>query len=197
MTPDKKQGWTALHHLAAAEAEGVDVAEMVSSVLAAGADPHRPDALGETAFNVAAPASPVTGRLMTLQWLHAGKGLNGRSGSHGSTLAQYMAKWLHDDELEAAFKTPGLIVDAPNASGWTPLHAAAAMGRVAAVRALAPLTKTSPTTQAYTALYNGSPVTYAEGLDAKGVAEARLRQDRSASDGLRHDLRLCIALLEI
>ena len=104
------KGWTVLHYCAAAEAAGKDVEDTVAMLLQAGADPHQPDAKGETSFNVAAPASPVTGRLMTNHWLSEaleGRGpkkLNDRSGSHGSTLAQYMAKWSSDDEIEKQLK---------------------------------------------------------------------------------------------
>ncbi|MCE9508119.1 MAG: EF-P lysine aminoacylase GenX [Alphaproteobacteria bacterium] len=195
--PDNRSGWTALHYMAEAEAQGVDVAALVEELLAAGADPHQPDRNGDTAFNIAAPASPVTGRLMTKHWL-AGKGtkgLNERSGSHGTTLAQYIAKWLHDDEIEAAV-AKGVSVDLPNDSGWTPLIAAAAMGRVKAVEVF---TKSgSPaarTTESYTANYHGSSVTYPAGLDAAGIAEARLTQDKGLSAEMKKNFLQCIKIL--
>lgn len=196
-----RPGWTVLHYMAAAEAEGMDVSRYVEELLQAGADPHQPDDRGDTAFNIAAPASPAAGRLMTLHWLSGkgSKGLNEMSGSHGSSLAQYAAKWLHDEELERhigdAMKR-GLKIDMPNASGWTPLTAAAAMGRVKAVEVLAGLYSAAArgvkTTETYSTAYQGVPVTYAAGLDALGVAKARLKQDNR----LKEDLQKCISCLE-
>lgn len=196
------RGWTALHAAAAAEAKGADVEEDVRALLAAGADPHRADDLGETPFNIAAPASPVTGRLMTLHWL-AGAGLkdiNDRSGSHGSTLGQYIAKWSHDDEVEAHFATPGLRIDIVNNSGWTPLSAAAAMGRVKVVEILArlysPAARAARATESYTANYTGAAVVYGLGLDALGIVRARLAQDKGASEEMKRNLQRCIEILE-
>jgi hypothetical protein len=206
-TADTK-GWTVLHYAAAAEASGVDVEDAVNMLLQAGADPHKPDAKGDTPFNVAAANSPVAGRLMTLHWLAEaleGRGeklLNDRSGSHGSTLAQYMAKWLSDAEIETRLKQAveaGLKPDVPNASGWTPLTAAAAMGRSAAVRAFiwhythdAVYTKT---TEAYETAYQGRRVAYAAGLSAAETAFARLTQDSGATGALQNELCACIAAI--
>ncbi len=195
--------WTALHYAAAAEADGIDVANIVTELLDAGADPHQTDANGDTAFNIAAPSSPVAGRLMTLHWL-AGKttkGLNETSGSHGSTLAQYIAKWSGDDEIEAHLKTAGLKIDIQNASGWTPLHAAAAMGRVRAVEALARLygvqARAALTTEEYKTNYNGHPVVYAAGLEAAGIVKTRLEQDKGAAPDLRQSLQKCAETLAL
>ncbi len=202
VSPSKRQGWTALHYAASAEAQGIDVAEVVGMLLEAGVDPHQADRNGDTAFNVAAPSSPVAGRLMTNHWL-AGKtlkGLNDRSGSHGSTLAQYIAKWSNDDEIEKQLKTKGLKIDVLNASGWTPLSAAAAMGRARAVEVFARLYKANArkaqTTEVYKTSYNGSPVVYAEGLDALGIAKARLAQDKGLSAEMKKNLKKCIEILE-
>ncbi len=198
---NRHTGWTALHHAAAAEAEGIDVAKIVAELLDAGADPHAPDRKGDTAFNIAAPSSPVAGRLMTLHWLSGktAKGLNETSGSHGSTLAQYIAKWSRDDEIEAHLKTEGLKIDIQNASGWTPLHAAAAMGRAKAVEVLARFydakSRAALTREEYRANYNGHTVVYAAGLDAAGIARARLAQDKGLSPALREALQACGELL--
>lgn len=202
------KGWTLLHYCAAAEAAGKDVEDTVRLLLQAGADPHQADAKGETPFNIAAPASPVAGRLMTNHWLEQaleGKGpkkLNDRSGSHGSTLAQYMAKWSADGEIEKQLKQAvplGLKVDVLNASGWTPLSAAAAMGRAAAVRAFiwhyTHAAIYAKTTEAYTASYGGHKVTYAAGLTAPEIAHARLTQDQGASPRLQMDLSACIGII--
>ncbi|MBI3442067.1 MAG: EF-P lysine aminoacylase GenX [Proteobacteria bacterium] len=203
--PDKNPGWTVLHYLAAAEAQGLEVKSMVEMVLSAGADPHQADQKGDTAFNIAAPASPLTGRLMTLDWLSGKgtKGLNERSGAHGSTLAQYIAKWSLDDEIEEQIKSGlarGMTIDVPNSSGWTPLTAAAAMGRVKAVEVLLKFYDGTAlhvlTRETYSTLYNGCPVTYLNGLDAIGVAKARLNQDRTLSPDVRRGLETCIALME-
>ncbi|MBU6474792.1 MAG: ankyrin repeat domain-containing protein, partial [Alphaproteobacteria bacterium] len=108
------------------------------------------------------------------------------------------AKWSLDDEIEAHLKTAGLKIDAQNASGWTPLHAAAAMGRVKAVEALARLydakARAALTAEEYRASYNGHIVVYAAGLDAAGIARARLTQDRGASPALRQSLLRCAEL---
>jgi lysyl-tRNA synthetase class 2 len=200
--PRARKGWTALHYAAAAEAEGADVADVVAMLLEAGADLHQTDENGDTAFNIAAPASPVAGRLMTNHWLagRGSKGLNDRSGSHGSTLAQYIAKWSNDDEIEKQLGTQGLQIDIVNSSGWTPLSAAAAMGRVKAVevffRVYSPAARAVKTTEAYTANYNGSVVTYAKGLDVAGIARARLAQDKGLSAGMKKNLQRCIEIME-
>jgi len=204
VTPDRRRGWTALHYAAAAEAAGIDVKKSVESLLRAGADPHQPDMAGDTPFNIAAPASPVAGRLMTMHWLE-GRGtkkMNDRSGSHGSTLAQYIAKWLHDDEIEkclAGAAAKGMAVDMPNAGGWTPLTAAAAMGRVKAVEVFkkfygsAALATT--TTEAYMAGYNGAVVTYPAGINAAAAAQTRLDQDKNLDGEMKKNLRQCIKIL--
>lgn len=201
------KGWTILHYCAEAEANGKDVEDTVRLLLDAGADPHQGDTKGDTPFNIAAANSPVTGRLLTNHWLSEafeGRGtkkLNDRSGSHGSTLAQYMAKWSNDDEIEKQLQDAvlkGLKVDVPNASGWTPLSAAAAMGRAVAVKAFiwhythdAVYTKT---TESYTASYNGHKVTYPAGITAPEIAFCRLEQDKGAS-GLQAGLCACIGII--
>jgi len=202
------KGWTVLHYAAAAEASGKDIEDIVSLLLQSGADPHQADVKGDTPFNIAAPSSPVSGRLMTLHWLgealagRGAKGLNDRSGSHGSTLAQYMAKWCRDDEVEALLKeavAAGLKPDLPNAAGWTPVTAAAAMGRAAVVEAFAwhydyaaLLVRTA---EEYIASYKGCRVVYAAGLTAAEVAYARLTQDDGLSPELRNNLCRTIAFL--
>jgi lysyl-tRNA synthetase class 2 len=198
VVPPARKGWTALHYAAAAEAQGIDVTDVVEQLLEAGADPHQPDSEGNTAFNVAAPASPVAGRLMTLHWLAGGtKGLNDRSGSHGSTLAQYIAKWLNDDEIKAAVKTRGLKIDLANGSGWTPLSAAAAMGRVKAVEVFAKLYSREARAVTTTEPYSANGVTYKAGLDAAGIAKARLEQDRNLAPEMKNNLRKCIDILGV
>lgn len=202
------KGWTVLHYCAAAEPAGKDIGDTVAMVLQAGADPHQPDMKGDTPFNIAAPASPIAGRLMTNHWLsealegRGSKKLNDRSGSHGSTLAQYMAKWSADDEIESQLKdavAKGLKVDVLNASGWTPLSAAAAMGRAAAVRAFiwhyTHASVYAKTTEDYTASYHGHKVTYGTGLTAPEIAFARLEQDKGAASALQAGLSACIGII--
>lgn len=195
-----------LHQAARDEAEGKDVSLRVAQLLDRGQDPHKTDDKGETAFNIAAPASPVCGRLMTNHWLKlalAGqgpKGLNDPSGSHGSTLAQYIAKWSRDDEIQAqiaAGVAKGMKVDIPNSSGWTPLMAAAAMGRVKAVEAFAGHYSRDAllarTTEEYKTVYNGHAVSYASGLTAAEVSFTRLEQDEGASCVFQNNLAACAA----
>jgi hypothetical protein len=197
-----------LHECAKAESRGEDVAGRVARLLKDGADPHQQDADGNTAFNIAAANSPVCGRLMTDHWLRlalAGqgpKGLNDPSGSHGSTLAQYIAKWSADDEIEeqiAAGLARGLKIDTPNKSGWTPLAAAAAMGRVKAVEVFAGRYSREAlclkTTEAYEASYDGHKVVYAAGLTAAGLAAARLEQDKGLSAEMKKALAECVRVL--
>ncbi len=201
------KGWTVLHYAAAAESAGVDVEDIVSMLLQAGADPHQGDLKGDTPFNIAAPASPVSGRLMTIHWLEMalagkGKGLNDRSGSHGSTLAQYMAKWSRDDEIESQLReavAAGLQVDVPNAAGWTPVTAAAAMGRAAVIEAFIWHYGydgiIQRTTEAYTASYGTSKVTYAAGHTAAEVGYARLAQDKTLTDTQKIDYAKAVAFI--
>jgi len=199
-----------LHLAAAAEAGGADVTQEVQRLLKAGHDPHKTDGNGETAFNVAASNSPVTGRLLTLRWLEdaldgkGSKGLNDRSGSHNSTLAQYIAKWLKDDEIEEALVKAvarGMKPDVPNGSGWTPLTAAAAMGRLRAVQVLTDVYTQeaifTQTTEEYTAIYDGVPVVYAKGLNALEVAVARLQQDEELSEELAEALWECAEIIGV
>lgn len=197
----------ALHDLTFAEKQGEpDIASKVSALLKDGYDPHRLNGEGATVFNLAALHNAnVTGRLITLHWLQqamagtGAKGLNDLSGSHGSSLAQYMAKWLHDDEFEAfisAGLSKGMKIDIPNASGWTPLTAAAAMGRLAVVRLLSRLyTREALCVQAteeYQAVYHEVPVIYKKGLNAVEVAQERMFQDEAASEELGQDLWACM-----
>lgn len=196
----RREGWTALHYAAAAESQGIDVAKVVEQLLETGVDPHQPDQSGDTAFNIAAPASPVAGRLMTLHWLkgRGTKGLNERSGSHGSTLAQYIAKWLHDEEIEAQVKvavTRGMKIDVPNASGWTPLSAAAAMGRTKGVEIFFKLYSREALAVKTTEPYSANGVTYPAGINAAGIAKARLEQDKNLSPEMKTNLRKCIDIL--
>ena len=196
-----------LHACAEAESRGEDVAARVARLLNEGADPHRTDADGNTAFNIAAANSPVTGRLMTNHWLKSAlngqgpKGLNDPSGSHGSTLAQYIAKWSADDEIEAQIRdglAGGLKIDTPNKSGWTPLSAAA-MGRLKAVEVFARRysreSLSLKTTEVYETSYNGHKVVYAAGLTAAELAAARLAQDKGLSEEMKTALAGCIRAL--
>lgn len=205
MTPETQK----LFQCVKQECKGKDVAADVTAALAAGANPHEADSAGETSFNHAArDNAPVTGRLLTLHWLQqaldgAGeKGLNDPSGAHQSTLAQYMAKWLKDDEIAGWFEkgiAKGLVVDKPNGAGWTPLTAAAAMGRVAAVSALVPHytreTLCTQTTEEYVGVYNGCAVIYRVGLNAPEVAQERIFQDDGASEELGVALWECADIL--
>ncbi|MDI1227166.1 MAG: ankyrin repeat domain-containing protein [bacterium] len=202
-----EKGFTVLHYAAAAESAGHDVEDIVNMLLQAGADPHQVNGAGDTPFNVAAANAPVTGRLLTNHWLEQalmkrGKGLNERSGSHGSTLAQYMAKWSRDDEIEKQLREAveaGMQPDLANASGWTPVTAAAAMGRVKAVEAFIWhydfKAATLRTVDEYVATYNGQKVVYAAGLDAAEVAFARLTQDQSFSAKQKNDYAKIVAII--
>lgn len=202
------KGWTVLHHAAAAESAGKDVEDIVLLLMQAGADPHQGDVRGETPFNIAAANAPVAGRLMTLHWLDLAlqgkgtKGLNDISGSHGSTLAQYMAKWLRDDEIEQCLREAveaGMKPDVPNAAGWTPLTAAAAMGRAKAVEAFiwhyGYDGVVAKTTEPYEANYKGMKVLFPANSTAADVAWARLGQDKNLSPDQKSDYVNAIAII--
>jgi ankyrin repeat protein len=207
---DKMMDPFALHNAVLDEIRGAADMARLEALLAAGADLHAYDSNGETPFNVAAANAPVSGRVMTLFWLQqalegAGqKGLNDSSGAHESTLAQYMAKWLHDGEIADYFAravSAGMRVDAPNKSGWTPLMAAAAMGRVVAVKALLPhYSHAALCTQAseeYTANYGGDGriVTYRALLNAAELAQERLFQDEGVDEALGEALWSCVEII--
>ncbi|MDP2206543.1 MAG: ankyrin repeat domain-containing protein [Alphaproteobacteria bacterium] len=210
MTMDKTNDPFALHNAVLDEMRGVADIAHLESLLAAGADLHAYDSNGETPFNVAAANAPASGRIMTLFWLHQAlegtgqKSLNDPSGAHESTLAQYMAKWLHDDEIVDAFAravAAGMRVDTANKSGWTPLMAAAAMGRVAAVRALLPhyghAALCIQASEEYTADYGGEGrvVTYRAALNAAELAQERLFQDEGADEEFGEALWSCVEII--
>ncbi len=200
----------ALHNAVLDEIRGTPNGARIQALLASGADPHAVDSNGDTPFNIAAANGPVSGRVMTLHWLSQAlegkgpKGLNDPSGAHGSTLAQYIAKWFYDDEVTDAFATAakaGMKIDTPNKSGWTPLMAAAAMGRVAVVKSLLPLYSRAAVcqqaTEDYTADYGGEErtVTYPAALNAAEIAQERIFQDEGADEKLGADLWACIELI--
>ncbi|MDE1154041.1 MAG: ankyrin repeat domain-containing protein [Micavibrio sp.] len=202
------QGWTLLHYVAAAEARGQDVDDSVHMLLQAGADIHVVNGQGDTPFNIAAPASPTCGRLMTEHWLgqalmgRGAKGVNDRSGSHQSTLAQYMAKWSRDEDIETQLTqavAAGMKLDVRNGAGWTPVTAAAAMGRAAIVEAFVwhydYAAIAARTVEEYVAQYGGCRVVYAAGLDAGGVAQARLTQDKNLTSVQKSDYAKTIAFI--
>ena len=199
------QGWTVLHWVAEAEAKGIAIDGLVEALLAAGADPHQSDHASETPFNIAAPSSPKTGRLMTNHWLESAlvgkgpKGLNDTSGSHDSTLAQYIGKWSADDEIADQLrraKAVGMKIAVQNSSGWTALHAAAAMGRANAVKAFASLyteeEKNLRTTEEYIASYG---VNFPAHATAAQTAQARLDQDNNLTAEMKAGLQKSIAAI--
>ncbi len=179
-----------------------DAGDIVDIALKAGADPHKTNENGDTAFNFAAANSPSAGRRMTLQWYRNaqqgdGPGLNAPSGSHESRLIQYAAKWCNAETIKEMLETEFTIDGQPqrvdpfvaNDSGWTPLHAAACMpGRAKVVKELARAYKLQPdylfmrTTEPYTARYRspkGEPVEVQYPADATAIdlIDCRLRQD--------------------
>jgi ankyrin repeat protein len=198
--------WTLLHWLADAEAKGQAHPEIVQALLDAGANPHQGDHAdeisGDTPFNIAAPSSPITGRLMTNHWLESAlksegtKGLNDRSGSHGSTLSQYIGKWSEPNEIKSQLsraKNRGMNVAVQNNDGWTALHAAAAMGRTHAVKAFCKVYDPEEiqllTTNEYTAPYG---VTFPANATAIEIAQARLNST-DTSEALKQQLAECVA----
>lgn len=197
-----------LHHIAKQEAEKkispTEIEALVTKLLEAGADIHQLDQNGETAFNIAAPASPIIGRLMTNHWLDLAlknlgtKRINEQSGSHNSTLAQYIAKWSNEDEIEKQLDDGiknGMNISVQNSSGWTPLHAACAMvGRLHAVRAFADRYNESQlnlkTSEAYETKYFESPelIFYAAKLTAAEIAKSRIVQAKTLPQKMKIQL---------
>ena len=184
-----------LHEIARLEAQQKilphEIEKRVLELLASGIDVHQLDENGDTAFNIAAPASPIIGRLLTNFWLSgkSSKGINELSGSHNSSLAQYIAKWSNDEEIELQLDDGiknGLNIAIQNGSGWTPLHAACAMVfRLHAVRAFASryndLELNLKTSESYKTKYFESPeiIFYDKGLTALAVAKTRLSQAKT------------------
>lgn len=213
LTVDKESGkrWTLLHWLAEAEGKtGISHPEIVSALLAKGANPHQgewPDKIkGDTPFNIAAPASPVTGRLMTIHWLESAlmaqtpeQELNRRSGSHGSTLGQYLGKWSLDEEIEDHLEkgvAAGMNPAMPNNDGWTALHAAAAMGRTKTVEALCKVytkeQKDFLTTNTYEAPYG---VIFPKNANTAETAYARYVYPETLHT-MQQDLRDCLNVMK-
>jgi len=205
-----------LHEIARLEAQkkisASEITQQTIALLADGADVHKLDENGETPFNIAAAASPIIGRLLTNHWLAlalAGLGtkkLNDKSGSHNSTLAQYIAKWSNAQEIEkqlddAIFK--GMNIAVQNSSGWTPLHAACAMvGRLHAVRAFfdrySQAQRNFLTTEIYETRYSESPelIRYDVNLKAADIAKARLFYAKTLPQKNRDELQQYINYIQ-
>lgn len=216
---DGKQ-YTLLHFIAA-KALNADpqneryLLELTAKALSKGADPHlgwNGGFEGDTAFNILAPSGNEValemGGMLTNHWYtKAESGLGSRtfhetSGSHGSPLAQYMAKWLKGDDLTERFqklRDAGVDLAQQNGSGWTPLIAAMPMGNIDAVAALVKLYSDEElkyvTKELYKAPYG---VSFSENLDAIKTGKARLKSnnDRDASPQLRENIEDCIFLVE-
>lgn len=212
-----ENGWTPLHKIAQQEAKKkispTEIETLVTKLLEAGADIHQANQKGETAFNIAAASSPVIGRLMTNHWLDLAlknlgtKKINEQSGSHNSTLAQYIAKWSNEDEIEKQLDDgikKGMKIFVQNSSGWTPLHAACAMvGRLHAVRAFSTRYDDSQieltTTEAYKTKYfeSAESIFYDAGLSASDIAQARLSQAKTLPKKIKLHLQEYVNFLAI
>jgi ankyrin repeat protein len=200
-----------LHEIARLEAKQKiaprEIEKLVLELFTTGIDIHQTDKNGDTAFNIAAPASPIIGRLMTNFWLSgkSSKGLNEKSGSHNSSLAQYIAKWSNAQEIDLQLDDgikKGMNIAVQNASGWTPLHAACAMvSRLHAVRAFASryddLQLNLKTSESYKTQYFESPeiIFYDENLTALEVAKARLNQAKTLAPEFKQQFEEYISYL--
>lgn len=207
-----ENGFSALHKIALAEAEKKlspqKIEKLTNELLAENADIHALDKNGETPFNIAAPASPIIGRLMTNFWLSgkSSKALDEKSGSHNSSLSQYIAKWSNAQEIDAQLDfllAKNINIATQNASGWTPLHAACAMvSRAHAVRAFAAryskLQLNLKTTESYQTKYNESPeiIFYDKNLTAIELVKSRLSQATTLLQKFKVDFENYLQILE-
>ncbi|MFH1158583.1 MAG: amidohydrolase family protein [Pseudomonadota bacterium] len=218
--------WNVLHFLAdAATKSGVDsqkkLVDMKGLTLKAlehGANIHMGDidgVEGDTPFNILAPSTLPTGlemgSVLTDHWLKQAtnvpmlgtKGVSEPTGSHKSTLTQYIGKWSKGPKVEEQLrkvKDMGVDISKLNASGWNGLHAAIAMGNVDAVAALSKLyTKDQlklKTVEEYVAPYG---VAFPAAADAVATAQARIDQrdkDRDTSGVLIGNINKCISIVE-
>lgn len=204
ITISENKHWSLLHFLAKAEEQEYFIStDLVERILSWGGNSHLGDEengeRGDTPFNIAAPSSPIIGRLMTNHWLNLAlsrKGkmdLNALTGSKFSTLSQYLAKWSTAAEIDnqiARGVRNGMMISIQNSAGWTPHMAAAAMGNIASFRAFFNRyneeEKKFKTKDTYIAKYSKSadPVEYPKGLDALGIVKNRLDQDKSLKTNL-------------
>ena len=201
-----------LHKIARLEAQQKISAQQIEKIakelLAENADIHALDENSETPFNIAAPASPIIGRLMTNFWISgkSSKALNEKSGSHNSTLAQYIAKWSNAEEIAAQLDyllSKNINIAAQNSSGWTPLHAACAMVlRAHAVSAFAsrytPRQLNLRTSESYQTRYAESPeiIFYDKNLTAAEITKSRLTQAKTLPEKLKTELENYLRILE-
>jgi len=206
-----ENGFTALHKIAQLEAEKnispQEIKQLTEILLAENADIHALDKNGDTPFNIAAPASPIIGRLMTNFWLSekSSKGLDEKSGSHNSTLSQYIAKWSNAEEIENQLDyllKKNINIATQNASGWTPLHAACAMTfRTHAVRAFSLRYNAKElnlrTLESYQTRYAQSPeiIFYDINLTAADITKSRLAQAKTLPQKLKIELENYLQIL--
>ena len=216
--------WGVLHFLADVATRGsvdrennsVDVVALARKAIERGADIHRGDSdgvKGDTPFNILAPSglpdALEMGSLLTDCWFEQSvgkrgtKGVDDPSGSHQSTLTQYIAKWSRGAKVEeqlGKIKAMGVNIAKQNGSGWTGLHAAIVMGNVDAVAALSKLYDAEQlklkTVEDYSAPYG---VTFPAGEDALAAARIRISRksdDRGTSVSLISNIEKCIAIVE-
>lgn len=212
LTKIDKNNFTALHQIALLEAQQklspAEIEKLARDLFAQNADIHAIDKNGETPFNIAAPASPIIGRLMTNFWISqkSSKALDETSGSHNSTLAQYIAKWSNAKEIDAQLDfllLKNINIAVQNASGWTPLHAACAMtSRTHAVSAFSARYASAQlnlkTSESYQTHYNESPeiIFYDKNLTAAQTTESRLAQAKTLPKKLKTELENYLIILQ-
>lgn len=212
LTKIDENGLTALHQIAQLEAEKkispAEIEKLTRDLFTQNADIHAIDKNGETPFNIAAPASPIIGRLMTNFWLSekSSKALDETSGSHNSTLAQYIAKWSNAKEIDAQLDfllSKNINITTQNGSGWTPLHAACAMlSRTHAVSAFSARYTNAQlnlkTSESYQTRYNESPeiIFYDKNLTAAQITESRLAQAKTLPKQLKTELENYLIILQ-
>lgn len=186
-----------------------DYATFAKVLVVLGANPYDTDAAGRTAFNCAASNGLAALAVLTqIAFVDTQKppsrrrwkqyDLNTPSGSYGSTLMTYAAKAGSPDLVQRMIAA-GADLRIVNGSGWNLLHCTAVMpGRAEVLKLLLQAIDkqghrdliSALTTHPYETVYGGHKVSYAAGLTAADLCQARRTQDPSCPQDLSAYLEL-------